>query len=410
MALCTLPRVALRGGRFGWGLAAILAAGFAVQLGLAFATYGVSFDIDSFRIVEAELGSDPLRFYDRVSDLNGVYLWPYPPGLLPWLPLAAELAGRTGLPFHGVVQLPAIAANLGIAWLVQDHLRRRGSGEGRRLAAVGLVVLGTSFVATSGYHGQIDSVAILPALAGLLVWVHWDHPRRALVAGLLIGCGAAIKLPPLAVALALLPSARSTREAGTVLVAAAAAPLLLLAPFLAADPSGTAEAFGYAGLTGQGGLGLMLQPDLATAWLRITDLDLNAVNAFLHDRSGAVNAALLLGATAALVRVRAAATTSAAFLWLVLYSLSPTFALTYLVWGVPFFLLTDHIRPVAALEAVLLLPTALLYTAPWDGGAVTAVYFLAMASVWLAFTAATLLVGRSLLRPRDEAVPAGARA
>ena len=402
--------MALRGGRFGWSLAAILGAGLAAQLAIAFATYGVSFDIDSFRIVEAELHTDPFGFYDRVSDVGSRYFWPYPPGFLPWLPATAEIVNSYGLPFHGVVQLPAVAANVGIAWLVQDHLRRSGAGDGARLAAAALVMAGTSFVATSGYHGQIDSVAILPALAGLLVWVHWKHPRRALAAGLLIGAGAAIKLPPLAVALALLSSVRSRREGATVLTAAAAVPLLALAPFLAADPSGTLEAFGYEGLTGQGGLGMMLQPQLATAWLEITDLDLNAANGFLLGHSGAINAALLLGATALLIRARASAVTSAVLIWLVLYVLSPNFALTYLVWGLPFFLLTGRLAIVALLEAALLPPTVLLYTAPWEGAAAHVAYALVMALVWLGLALAALRIGRSLARPRPEAVPAGAHA
>jgi hypothetical protein len=385
-------------GGFGRDLAGILGIGLAIQLVLAFATYGVSFDIDSFRIVEAELSNDPLRFYDRVSDVNDRYFWPYPPGLLGWLPLAAWLANTTGLPFHGVVQLPAIAATLGIAWLVQHHLGRRGWDERRRLGAAALVMLGTPFVATAGYHGQIDPVAILPALAGLLVWVDSGHPRRALIAGLLIGLGGAIKLPPLIVALGLLPSARSPREGAVLMVSAAAVPLLLLSPFLAADPGGTLEAFGYAGLSGQGGLGMMLQPQLATAWLEISDLDLNAVNSFLLDRSGAVNAALAVAATALLIRARARAVTGAAFLWLVLYVLSPNFALTYLVWGMPFFLLTGRIRLVAALEAALVLPTVILYTAPWESAVVQGVYIGAMAAVWLGCAAAAATIGRTLLR------------
>jgi hypothetical protein len=50
-------------------------------------------------------------------------------------------------------------------------------------------MLGPSFIDISGYHGQIDSVAILPAVLALMVWERRPQPTRSVRAGLLIGLG-----------------------------------------------------------------------------------------------------------------------------------------------------------------------------------------------------------------------------
>src|SRR5207302_10782054 len=105
-----------------------------------------------------------------------------------------------------------IAADAAIAWLVQAGLGRAGASDRTRLSACALVALGPAFALISGMHGQIDSVAILPAVLALVVWERGGS-RRALAAGLLIGRAASIKTAPGLMVLALLPSVRSRREA-----------------------------------------------------------------------------------------------------------------------------------------------------------------------------------------------------
>ena len=70
-----------------------------------------------------------------------------------------------GLRFDGWIQLPAVLADAGIAlgvlWqLLRCAARPSGCGSARRA----LVMFGPSFLLVSGYHGQIDSLAILPAV------------------------------------------------------------------------------------------------------------------------------------------------------------------------------------------------------------------------------------------------------
>ncbi len=155
--------------------------------------------------------------------------------VFPWILAADALAGVRGQ-FHGWVQLPQIVAGAAIAWLVQDHLGRRGAGERIRLVAVALVALGPSFWIISGYHGQIDALAILFAVAALWFWERSEPGlRRAIVAGVLIGIGASFKTVPGLLLFALLPSVRSVREGAALVVPALAVPLIALVPWLVAD-------------------------------------------------------------------------------------------------------------------------------------------------------------------------------
>lgn len=253
-----------RGRRILW---ALLAGGTAVRLVLAFAFYGVGFDIDSLRLAADLLADSPLDLYAQANSTE-IARWPYPPGFFGLLLAADGLAASAGLPFHGVVQVPAIAADAGIAWLVQDFVGRRGASERDRLVAAGLVALGPAMFLVSGFHGQIDSVAILPAVAAVWIWERRpDWRGRALAAGLLIGVGANVKTVPLVVVFALLPWCRGPREAVTLAAAAAVVPLAALAPWLTAHPDATAEALRYTGAPGVGGLGLLVQPNLIEFWL-----------------------------------------------------------------------------------------------------------------------------------------------
>lgn len=370
-----------RARRLLWGL---LLAGLCARVGLAFGSRGVSYDIDSWQIVrDALVSGSGLGLY---GDVNADQLrFPYPPGFLPFILLAHGLAKVTGLAFHGFVQLGPIAADLVIAWVVQDALGRAGAPQGRRLAAAGLVALGPSFGLISGVHGQMDSLVALPALLGYLAWTRSAAERRWLVAGLLIGAGAAFKTTPLLVALALLPSARSWREGVKLALAAGAVPLLVLAPFLAADFAGTRHSFEYNGVAGFGGISMLVQPSLADAWmtLRLDDLELNAATRALID-AGSAPALLALAVIGGLLAwLRPGPPEAVTISWLALYVLAPNFAFQYVVWGLPFFIVAGHLRAVAAFQVLLLAPGILIYTVP-HGEWASYVYVPLMAVAWLA--------------------------
>lgn len=75
---------------------------------------------------------DPLSLYRSlgVQGIAGAFelvRWPYPPAYLPIAAVESKVADLLGLPFHGVVSLAPIAADIAIAWHVQDFLGRRVS-------------------------------------------------------------------------------------------------------------------------------------------------------------------------------------------------------------------------------------------------------------------------------------------
>src|SRR5581483_1664230 len=236
---------------------------------VAFTTHGLRFDLDSLFLVDYALRAHGLHVY-HVINAPGLYRWPYPPGYFPWVLATGWLSRASGLAFHELVRTLPILADAGIAWLLTVGLAWRGYSERARLIAAALVMAGPVFFVVSGYHGQIDSVAILPSLAGFLVWSRPGARRgvqRAIVAGLLIGLGAAIKIAPAVVVLALLPSAEGWRARAALLASAIVVPALALAPFAIADSHGVGRLLAYHGGPGAGGLSLAVQPDLAHFWI-----------------------------------------------------------------------------------------------------------------------------------------------
>lgn len=413
MALTQGHPMSLRGRRALWGL---IGASTAIKVVIAFATVGVVFDIESFRLVGAQLDDRPLHFYGTLNQsfsVGGatVFRWPYPSGFVPWIAASVGLE-KAGLPFHGVIQLPSIAADAGLAWLVQFMLGVRGYGERARLAAAALVALGPSFIAVSGYHGQIDPVAILPAVGALLVWERADPARRALLAGALIGAGGAVKTVPLLMVLALLPSARSVREGIRLVGAAAVVPLVAMAPFLIADPRGVIDSLGYAGAPGLGGLSLVVQPDLADSWLKETPLEFSGATQVLYDGGSFLLLAALAALAAFLIRYRPPAVQAAVLLWLTVYVFNPNFFTQYLIWGLPFFLIAGHLWKVAALQAALVVPTVIAYARPWGGELPTVIYVAAMLALWVVWVVALVICVRKVIRGErgPPAVPRPLRA
>ena len=86
--------------------------------------------------------------------------------------------------FNWWLVLVGVVIGAALTWLVWRGLEARVS-ERRRLFLAGVVAFGPVFITISGYAAQIDSVAILPAVAALLIWERRGQ-ERAWVAGALI--------------------------------------------------------------------------------------------------------------------------------------------------------------------------------------------------------------------------------
>jgi hypothetical protein len=394
-----------RGRRALWSL---IAVGILARVALALTTFGQPFDVDSFYIVRAALTDHGLEFYGYVNEPSlGGFRWPYPPAFLPWLPISDRLAGLTGIDYHDLVQLPAIAADAAIAWLVQRFLAGRGVAERTRLLAVAAVMFGPAFVAISGYHTQIDSVAILPAVAAVVVWVERPEARRRwLWAGLLVGLAAALKTTPILVLLALVPSARSLREAAATAATACAVPGLALAPFFFVDPGDVLRLADYQGAPGAGGLTMVLDPSLLQFWLtdtysdRPSPLDPNGLVQLIADGTGPITVAVFAAIGLFLARFRVDPVRGAMLIWLGLYAAGTAFFFQYLVWGLPFFLLAGRVREAIALQLAVLIPIVLLYAGPRDSAAAETAYYAIMTAVWLACAAAFVITARGVVRSR----------
>jgi hypothetical protein len=387
---------------------AMVLIGCAVRLAVAFATYGERFDIGSFRFTDIALRAHGFNAYSAANIYSdaGVFSWPYLAGGMPLLLLSGELTRVLGLPFHGIFQIWPILADVGIAWLVQAYLANRGATERTRLAAAALVIAGPSFAVVSGFHGQFDSVAILPAVAALYVWDRMEAgARRAVVAGVLIGVGIALKTAPGLMLFALLPACRSWREGLQLLAGAASIPVITVLPFLISDPSGVAEIANYQGVPGQGGLSLLAHPSLVGYWIHGDPLAFNGLSSWLTDHAAIVVGIPLAITAVLLFRHRPPPALAASLLWLCFFAFSPNLLLNYAIWGLPFFLMAGYVREVLAIQVLLLVPTVIRYGAtlegPWDAGAVVGIYATFMAAVTV-----SALAGFGLLARRVHALPA----
>jgi Glycosyltransferase family 87 len=386
---------------------ALTATGVVIRIVLAFTTVGSQYDMQSYQLVRMQLALHPLHVYAGLPVGNG-YRWPYPPALFPWIALAGKLSAVTGLAFHGFIKLPAIAADAALGWLVQAFLGRRGARLQLRVLAASLVLLGPVFVGISGYLGQFDALAILPAFAALMVW---EDPRvrdRALVAGALIGVGAAFKTVPILMLVALLPSTRGRREAAVLVGTAVGVVLVALAPYAITELGALRTQLHYTGVPGTGGLSLAVQPDYARRWLSVPYVKPNSLFQLLYQHGQVYTATLMAALLAFMWWRRVGAVAASVILWLTIYALGSGFLFQYFVWGLPFFLAAGYVWRSAALQAVSLVPMALAYFGPWRSDGPVALYVVVMLVLWGCFMAAlAVILHRAAVGKRQLALAPG---
>ena len=159
-----------------WILGLLAVAGLAVRLFFALHWFG-SGDLVTFALVGHIADTDLFHTY---ATNNGVVFWPYPPGYLPVMIEAPKIANDLGVSYDSVIQMVPILADLAIAFAVYVYLGWRNAAQSTRLAGFALVALGPVFIAISGYHGQIDAVAILPRDPGVHALGAKAGPPRAL--------------------------------------------------------------------------------------------------------------------------------------------------------------------------------------------------------------------------------------
>lgn len=381
-------------------LGAIIGAGLVLRLVLAATTDGVAFEMGSFRIAYESFLHAPGHLYAFANAEN--LRWPYPTGFIPVLLVAGQVSDALG-GFSFLVRLPSIVGDLAIAWLVQDYLRMRGAGDRVRLISAALVALGPAFVAVSGYHGAIDGFAFAFPVAALWVWERWrNHPRRALGAGALVGLGAAMMTMPFFALLALLPHARDRRETRDLLLGAIGVPLIGLLPFLAVDLRSTLDGILYHGGAGVGGLSLLVQPNLALAWYRGEPHAITAAEQHLQD-AGLLIALVAVGVVWVLLRRRRPAPeVGASLVFLAILAFGVNFFLAYVIWLLPFLLMTGRWRATLAVQVVFCIPLTIRYLgtvfngdhAVWSAGIINGLYTPTMAVLWVASVVGLVAMAR----------------
>ncbi len=342
--------------RANWALLSLLASGAVLRLALIARSPGISFDVANLQLVALRFVASPLHTYDvnLLPAPFSVARWPYPPAALPLLALIQEIARTTGVGFSRLVRLPLAAADLGICLLVYVTLAARGESRRRCLSGAALVALGPCFFFVSAVHGQIDALAWLPGVAAVALWERNTEPHRALLAGLLIGIGAAVKTVPILLVIALLPTARTRREASLLLVSAVALPLLALLPFFATTPDGLRAVRDYRGVPGYAGLSLFAEPKLSYLFFRGAGPAFSSVVRVMRDNTTLMVAGPILAVGAVLWHRRVPAARGAAALLLIFYVFSPIVLPQYFLWAAPFLLLAGYQRATALYQLVLL--------------------------------------------------------
>ncbi|MEA2462115.1 MAG: hypothetical protein QOH90_2292 [Actinomycetota bacterium] len=379
-------------------LVGLIALGTAIRLAFAFGTNGDRFDLQSFDLVGGFLhDGHPLDVYSQATADPPLVRWPYPPVFFPVIYLVRGIAENSPLAIDDLIRVVFIAVDALLAWLVFKLLLLRDGSDRRALTGAALVALGPSLIAVSGYHGQLDTLAWLPVVAALYVW-EGGGSRRGLYAGLLVGLAAGLKTVPIVAVLALLPTARSRREQLTAMVAAAAVPLAFFLPFVLADASGVADAVDYRGLPGFGGLSLLVQPDLAVAWLSHTQPTSTALTDRLQDLNVVFVAVSVLATAAVCWRAKTPAPRAALMLVLAVAVAGVNFNVTYAAWIAILLIAAGLLREALLLQAWMLVPTVLAkLSREIDGGLpewlVRWVYVPMMIAVLLAFTIGWVRLG-----------------
>ncbi|MFJ6709365.1 glycosyltransferase family 39 protein [Streptomyces sp. NPDC091265] len=123
----------------------------------------------------------PIRIY--AHPLPGLPVYNHPP-LAGWMLLALNSLSELGMSFGTLIRSPASIADFFCALLVFEIVRRRAGIGTAVLCGVGVAV-SPVLIATSGYHGNTDAVAIVFALAAAHLLADRKSPLAAGVAAAL---------------------------------------------------------------------------------------------------------------------------------------------------------------------------------------------------------------------------------
>lgn len=186
--------------RAGTAVLLAAAAGLIARMIIAANSPGPA-DVRIFRgFAEAITVYGPVGIYEH--PLPGLPVYNHPP-LAGWMLMGLDSLTGLGLSFSTLIRIPASAADFCCALLVFEIVRRRAAPRTAMLCGIGVAV-SPVLIATSGYHGNTDAVAIAFALAA----AHLLADRKApLAAGVAAALSISVKFIPVVVIPALFVAA-----------------------------------------------------------------------------------------------------------------------------------------------------------------------------------------------------------
>lgn len=210
---------------------AVSAVGLITRLVIAASLPGPA-DVRIFHgFAQAVVRYGPIRIYEQ--PLPGLPVYNHPP-LAGWMLLGLHKLNEWGIPFGVLIRSPASIADFFCALVVFEIVRRRASLGAAVACGVG-VAASPVLIATSGYHGNTDAVALTFALLAAHLLVDRKAP---LAAGVAAALAISVKFIPVVVIPALfLVALRAGRPAlvrftagFAALIALAWGPVLLTVP------------------------------------------------------------------------------------------------------------------------------------------------------------------------------------
>lgn len=134
----------------------------------------------------------PVRIYEQ--PLPGLPVYNHPP-LVSWMLLGLNELDELGIPFGTLIRSPASIADFFCTLIVFEIVRRRRSLRTAVGCGIG-VALSPLLIATSGYHGNTDAVAVAFALAAAYLLA---DRRSPLAAGVAAALSISVKFIPVVV-------------------------------------------------------------------------------------------------------------------------------------------------------------------------------------------------------------------
>ena len=297
---------------------------------------------------------------DLVRDGEDVYAgtdrYPYLPFQMYIFAFSAQLEDWFGPDFFSWLRWPNILADLGILVLIYWGSLKLGRSKSTAFWLAFLWAVHPVSIFTSALHGQFDSISAFFALLAWYLLRFWPGYRGALLGGLALGLGVLDKTWPALFIPVFLLLASGWRGKAIYLAAVAAVPALALLIYSLAI--GTSfdliqmRVFGYEGVSIRFGYTFAFRTYMGgfipDGW-----------NAIAAD-NGRVILLVALALVGVIVIPRRDAMTSATALIATFYAAGHGFGSNYLLWIIPFALMSGQVAMLGAYSAVAI-PGFLIY-------------------------------------------------